>query len=497
MSIRFFSFLLACATIGALSSCRHHDGHEHHHDAEHYTAYSDHYELYAETEPVLVNQEASILVHLTRLSDFKPVGDAALTVLLDGKIVDAHAHAEETAGLYHVSFTPTASGHTHLSLVVEHPDATDTVTFHLDVYASHEEMHHHEGHHHEEDGIDGITFTKEQSWQVGFATAEIRPLPFDAVIRATAEVLPSQGDERVVTAKSSGIVVLSQPNWVEGSPVRAGQPLCTIESADMADNNLVVRLQQSAAAYEEARATYERQRKLAEDLIVSQTELDRSRSRYEEAKVLYESLRRNSNGRGTQAVSPIGGFIREIVVRNGSYVEAGQPLMVVSQNRDLMVRAEVPPRYYPQLQHVTSAHFSIRDSVYTLEDLQGTLVGYGHSTEAMSTLIPVTFRVRNSAGWVPGTFLTAYILTASDSEVLTMPNTGIVEEMGNHFVFVQQTPERFEKRLVTLGATDGIRTVVTSGLQSGERAVTRGAALVKMAQTTATLDPHAGHVHSH
>lgn len=486
----------------ALAACRHHhDEHGHHHDAEHYTAYTAHYELYAEAEPFIVGQEASLLLHLTRLTDFKPVGDANIAVLVDGKAVDVHAHAEETQGLYHIALTPQKSGHSHLSLVVRHPYATDTATFHLDVFASHDAMHHHEGHHHhhgeEEPATDGIIFTKEQSWQVDFATAVVRQQPFDAVIRTTAQILPSQGDERVVTAKSSGIVVLSQPNWVEGSAVRAGQSLCTIESADMADNNMVVRLQQAAAAYEEASATYERQQKLAEDRIVSQTELDRSRSRYEEAKALYESLRRNSTGRGTQAVSPMGGFIREINVRNGSYVEAGQPLMVISQNRDLMVRAEVPPRYYPQLHHITSAHFALGDSVYTLDDLQGTLVGYGHSTEAASTLIPVTFRVRNSAGWVPGTFLTAYILTASDSEVLSVPNSGIVEEMGNHFVFVQQTPERFEKRLVTLGATDGLRTVVASGLRPGERVVTRGAALVKMAQATATLDPHAGHVHSH
>ena len=488
----------------ALAGCRHHhDEQEHHHDAEHYTAYSGHYEWYAEAEPFIANQEASMLLHLTRLSDFKPLADAELVVLLDGKAAGIHAHAEETAGIYHIVVTPKSSGHCHLTLVAQHPYATDTVTFHIDVFASHEEMHRHEGHHHgeeehhQETEADGVTFTKEQSWQIDFATAVVNPQPFDAVIRATAQILPSQGDERVVTAKSSGIIILSQPNWVEGSAVRAGQSLCTIESADMADNNMVVRLQQAAAAYEEARSTYERQQQLAEDRIVSQSELERSRSRYEEAKALYESLRRNSTGRGTQAVSPIAGFICEISVRNGSYVEAGQPLMVISQNRDLLVRAEVPPRYYPQLRHITSANFSLHDSVYTLADLQGTLVGYGHSTEAVSTLIPVTFRMRNSAGWVPGTFITAYILTLSDSEVLSVPNTGIVEEMGNHFVFVQQNPERFEKRLVTLGATDGLRTEVVSGLRQGERVVTRGAALVKMAQATATLDPHAGHVHSH
>lgn len=496
MNHRFFFLVLAGTLLCSLAACSHHHADDdHHHDAEHHTAYSAHYELYAEAEPFVVNQEASLLLHLTRLADFKPLGGAELSVLLDGTAVDAHTHAEATPGLYHVAVTPKSSGHCHLTLVVNHPYATDTATFHIEVFDSHEAFHHHGEEHHHDAGANGIAFTKEQSWQVDFATAVVQPQRFDAVIRTTAQILPSQGDEQVLTAKASGIVMLSQPHWVEGAAVAAGQRVCVIESGDMADNNMVVRLRQASAAYEEARATYERQQKLAEDRIVSQTELDRSRSHYEESKALYESLSRNGNG--TQVVAPKSGFIREISVRNGSYVEAGQPLMVLTQNRDLLVRAEVPPRYYPQLHHITSAHFALGDSVYTLAALQGSLVGYGHSTEAASTLIPVTFRVRNSAGWVPGTFLTTYILTASDSEVLAVPNTGIVEEMGNHFVFVQQTPERFEKRLVTLGSTDGLRTVVVSGLCAGERVVTRGAALVKMAQATATLDPHAGHVHSH
>ena len=67
--------------------------------------------------------------------------------------------------------------------------------------------------------------------------------------------------------------------------------------------------------------------------------------------------------------------------------------------------------------------------------------------------------------------------------------------MGNFFVFVQLTPESFEKRLVTLGSTDGCYTEILSGVKAGERVVTRGASMVRLAQGTASLDPHAGHVH--
>jgi hypothetical protein len=70
-----------------------------------------------------------------------------------------------------------------------------------------------------------------------------------------------------------------------------------------------------------------------------------------------------------------------------------------------------------------------------------------------------------------------------------------MEEQGYYSVFVQLTPELFEKRGVTIGSTDGIRTEIKNGLAEGERIVTRGALLVKLAAVSNSLDPHAGHVH--
>ena len=70
-----------------------------------------------------------------------------------------------------------------------------------------------------------------------------------------------------------------------------------------------------------------------------------------------------------------------------------------------------------------------------------------------------------------------------------------MEEMGNYFVYVQQTPELFEKRLVVKGATDGRRTEIKDGLSPGERVVGKGAVLLKLSQSAGSVDVHSGHVH--
>ncbi|KWW30619.1 MAG: RND family efflux transporter MFP subunit [bacterium P3] len=491
-------YLLAACSLFICYACHHHSHEHEHHDVESYTAYSACYELYAEATPFIVDMPSSVTVHLTQLSDFKPVDSAQVTLGLQvgGRNAAVRVEKPVRPGIYRVRLTPGQAGVGRLTVVVRHSCATDTLYIDsVEVYDSHESFHRSAHPHHRPSG--DIHFTKEQSWNIDFATAAVQSAPFDIVIRTAARILPSQGDECVVTAKVSGIVVLSDPSLVEGAAVHAGQRLCSIESGDMVDVNLPVRLQQASAAYDQAKSTYERQQQLADEHIVSHAELDRSRARYEETKVLYESLRRNTSGQGARATAPISGYVKEIAVTNGSYVEAGQPLMLLSRNRELIVRAEVPPRHFPLLHRITTANFAVGGHVYTLAELDGSVVGYGRSAEMSGPLIPVTFRVRNSVDWVPGTFVTAYICAASDSNVLTLPNTAVVEEMGNHFVFVQHTPERFEKRIVTLGTTDGLHTVITSGLESGERVVTKGAVMLKMAQATAVPDPHAGHFHTH
>ena len=88
-----------------------------------------------------------------------------------------------------------------------------------------------------------------------------------------------------------------------------------------------------------------------------------------------------------------------------------------------------------------------------------------------------------------------YIKTQTTQQAVTVPCVSVVEEMGNYFVYVQLTPEYFEKRLVKTGVSDGKRIEILEGLSGNERVVSTGAILVKLAQASGTLDAHSGHVH--
>jgi RND family efflux transporter MFP subunit len=354
---------------------------------------------------------------------------------------------------------------------------------------------------------DAVVFTKEQQAKIDFATAEARREPFGQVIRTTAQIQPSQGDERMIVAKTSGTAFFNT-NITEGKAVSAGQTLFGIDGSATADNNLAVRYAGAESEYNRAKAEYNRKMELAKDNIVSQSDLLKAKTEYANAEITYNNLKSNFSAGRQNISSPIDGYVTRVLVGNGQFVEAGQPVLVISQNRDLFLKAELQSKYFDLLGNITSANIRLLNSnrTYSLEELGGRLLSYGRTADINNPLIPVIFQVNNVGAenfppLLPGNFVEMFIKTQTNAQAITIPNEAIIEEMGNNFVFVQLTPELFEKRPVKTGVTDGIRTEIIvraedfPPLQAGERVVSKGTILVKLAQASGALDAHAGHAH--
>ena len=127
--------------------------------------------------------------------------------------------------------------------------------------------------------------------------------------------------------------------------------------------------------------------------------------------------------------------------------------------------------------------------------MNGEVLSFGRNTNNDNYLIPISLQIDNKGSFVSGGFVELYLKTVSNSQAVTIPNSALLEEQGIYFVFVQVTPELFEKREVKVGVTDGLKIEVLEGIAQQERIVTKGAILVKLAQATGSLDAHSGHNH--
>lgn len=493
--------IISAAILSACSHSHNHRQDEHNHDGVSLllTSYSDRLEMFADVHPLAVGHESDIALHISSLPDFRPVEKASadVTLTVAGKSTSLKIDSLSHHGIFHMHLTPETAGDGTLTFVVNTPLGADTLSAPVTVYTDE-----HQALHHADEMMphssNAIKFTKEMSWKIDFSTTPAVMRPIGEVIHATARVESSPSDAVDITARAAGTVRFAA-QLTQGMPVKAGQTLFTVDASALADNNLSVRIAEAKSAYDFAKAEFDRNTELAKDRLVTASQLAAAKAAYESAKANYDNLRSNFSAGRQSASAPIAGYITQLNVTNGQHVEAGQTLAQVSRNRDLYLTAEINPRHYSSLAGISDVTLrtAADGKTYTLSELGGSVAGYGRSVNPESSLIPVTFRLPNTIDLLPGSFVEIFISTASNDAqpALVVPASAIIEEMGRYFIFVQLTPELFEKTPVTLGKTDGRFTQITSGLPSGSRVVDKGAVIVKLAQGSQALDPHAGHVH--
>lgn len=364
----------------------------------------------------------------------------------------------------------------------------------------HAHDHEHENHDHEAEihaeektaHSDEIVLTPEKAKAAGVEAEVIHPGAFREVIQAGGQILSAQGQEATVVAASSGVVSFSR-KIVEGIEVGQGSELLSVSAEHIQEGDPV---RKAKVAYEKAKEEYERAEKLVGSQIVSQKEFAALREAYQNARLTYEALLPSKSGKGVAVKAPIGGFVKNCLVKEGDYVTVGQPLMTVTQMRRLVLKADVSERYYAQLPRIVSANFKTpyNNKVYCLENLGGKVLSFGKSSGDMSYYVPVTFEFDNRGDMVPGAFVEVFLLSGERQGVTSLPESALTEEQGLYFVYLKLDDECYKKQEVQLGTSNGERVEILSGLKDGDTVVTRGAIHVKLAAASNAIPAHS---HNH
>ena len=337
---------------------------------------------------------------------------------------------------------------------------------------------------------DEIILTPEKARAAGVKVETIMPGTFHGVIHTSGKVLSASCDETTVVATISGRV--SYKNHVsEGLKVAGGMQLFSITSAGMqvADGDPV---QRARIDYERAERDYTRARLLIKDRIISEKDLAVAKAEYEAARLTYTSVQKTRSAGGVVVTAPRGGYVKQCLVAGGDYVEAGQPLAVITQNKHLYLRAEIPEREFKELNKIRCAKFrtSYSDRLYDITDMGGHIQSYGRSAEVNNSYIPVVFEFNNTGDVVQGSYAEIYLITQERENVLTLPLTALTEEQGVHYIYIQVDKEGYRKQEVTLGESDGERVEILSGLKKGDKVVTKGAIQVKLASAANAIPAH-------
>lgn len=502
--------------IGLLGGVHPHDAdHGHAHDLEPraVTLFSERTELFAELPPLIVGETSEILVHLTRLSDFKPVSEGEVRVRLVGGGAPEESFLSPgpaRPGLFRVRVRPVAAGERLLTLTISAPGLEDTHDLGgLAVHPDHETA---------ESAADaegpaegGVVLLKEQQWRSDFATAVAARRLLRGSVPATGLLRPSADGEAHVTtpidahlrpapggfpytgmAVESGQILAYLVPKLGGEADLAGLELGVTRAASVRDLALQER-ERLDALWQERSVPYREVLQARSAEAVAEAELAAARKRLAQVQRTPEG-----ESAGVPVRAPISGVVARVQVAPGGFVEEGARLFHLVNPERLWLEARVAESDIGQIRQPQGAWFRVQgfDSVFEVSLENGArLVSFGSVVDPESRTLPVIFEFpRPDPRLRVGQSVTARVFTGDEAESLAAPAGALVNDAGADVVYVQTGGERFERRLVRTGLRDGELVGIADGLAPGERVVTRGAYLVHLA---AGAPAEAGHGHTH
>jgi RND family efflux transporter MFP subunit len=497
------SLLIACKP-NTNSHGHDHGGHAHgpdthaaHGEEDHstmsLTLYNENTELFVEFPKLMLDHVSKFTTHLTNLKSYKPYTEGSVKVILmvEGKGYANTVNAPARDGIFTPALMPKKAGSATLVFEVNSKYGKEKfVAKNIPVYKDHTEADNAAV---QESGTDNeISFLKEQAWKIDFATAEVKNSNFQNIIKTTGTLQPAVNMEKQVVAKTSGVVHFSSTDIVAGKTIRKNAPLFTISGKELAGSNLSTQYTEAKLKLEKTEAEFERAKSLREDKIVTEKAFLEAKSAYENAKVQFNSINKNFTANGLSILSPVNGFVCNIYVNEGQYVEKGSVLAKVDQGSKLMLKADVYQKHLQELTHIKTANFKLpyRDKVFSTEELNGRIIAYGKDIQEEDYTTPLYFELDLTPELYAGSFVEVYLKSENAKNVLHIEKSAILEDQGLKYVFVQTGGESFEKRFIKIGADNGREVEILNGLNEGDRVVTQGAYFVKLASLAGSLPAH-------
>jgi len=495
---------LALTGLALLAACS--ESHPHDADGSHpgeggepaggaVTLWTDSTELFMEHPALIVGAPDKFAVHLTDITDFAPLRSGKITLRFQprggGAPLVVTQDAPRAPGIYGPAPEFKAAGVYDLTILVDSPQAKDSITVPgLRVYASAAEAPKEE-----EGGDAGIAFLKEQQWKTpGFRTAFAESGSVAASFEASGEIDPAAGRYAEVTAPISGLVdagsVAQSP--APGQRVARGQILAY----------LIPSLGEGGSAFAEARAALreaEDEHARAKRLYAVEAVPER---RVHEAEIRLQAAREALAGFGGGALSaggkiavrsPVAGVVAQRSIAPGSRVEAGAPLFTVVDPSVVWLAVNVPAARAAEVGRSSGAEFTLEGSARRYAARR--TVSVGGVIDSLSRTVPVLYEVPNPDGSIKvGATARVWVRTGDRADGVVIPTSAVLDEDGRPVAYVQADGERFEKRELTVAASEGDRTLVTAGVKPGERVVTGAAYQVRLASLSTAVPAH-GHEH--
>jgi cobalt-zinc-cadmium efflux system membrane fusion protein len=249
---------------------------------------------------------------------------------------------------------------------------------------------------------------------------------------------------------------------LQGMPIKKGEVVAELYHQDY------IQLQQeylnTRSHLEFLKAEYDRQRELSSENINAAKTLQRAKADYESAEVSLQALKarlalinlsphqliENGIQQTIQLYSPISGYVTEVNVNPGKFVNPADVLFKIIDPGHLHVELYVFEKDLPALHTGQTVNFSLVDES---EVRQATVYLIGKEISPERTVRVHCHMSKDYPGLIPGLYLKAWIVTSAH-QAQVLPEAAVLTIENKHYVFVTADRATFTLVEIKAGATD-------------------------------------------
>ena len=171
-------------------------------------------------------------------------------------------------------------------------------------------------------------------------------------------------------------------------------------------------------------------------------------------------------------VSKVNGIVNDIPVAIGQTVTASQPIVTVAGNTDLVVEASIPEKFLGTIAEGMTAE--MESVAYPGRIYTGILTYIAPTVDSTTRSSDIEIQLTgDTAGLKEGMYIRLNLETEHIDNALTVPSSALDAYLGDDIVYIADG-DTARRTIVTTGSTNGVDTVITSGLSEGDMVITAG-----------------------
>lgn len=263
-----------------------------------------------------------------------------------------------------------------------------------------------------------------------------------------------------------------------GDKVSQGAVLFTVDSTDLQNNMRSLQASYNVAklGLDNAKSTYDSNKLLFDEEIISENELKQVKYAYESAEAQLQSIQVQMDNlqksiNDCAVTSPMTGVIATRAVEKGGFSSQAAPAYTVMDLSTIKVEVSVSEQVLNTIK--VGDKVSVLMTAVSAEPLQGTVSTIAPASEDTG-MYTVKVELNNKDGKIKSGMMAEVSFTLeSSADAIVLPRNAVIEKENETYVYVVENGKA-KKVAVELGieAEDSIE--ITSGLKKGDDVVTKG-----------------------